>query len=154
MHARELILKINRQDLVGETTQIRIQSLQNQEWVPEPVYKKEIISTHNSRKGKTNRETRNLTADIIKLLATEDICLMRTLGTLAGGFPQIPYGGIHSIKNFMQSESCYHKHRKSLRKKEIMFVEQLLNAEMREIVPWQQVGENKAWENCPHGIRI
>ncbi|RHZ46636.1 hypothetical protein Glove_610g14 [Diversispora epigaea] len=59
---------------------------------------------------------------------------------ITGTFPRVPYGGLHNIKNFIGNELWYDRNRSSLRKRGVIFLEQLLNPDLSQAIPWQQIG--------------
>ncbi|RHZ86915.1 hypothetical protein Glove_42g82 [Diversispora epigaea] len=132
LHTRELINRMNRSDLVSDTTRIRLQQLQNNIWEPETILKAQIIQNIGRKRKKLN-----LTADILNLMATVNISLEYTF---INQLIQIPYGGIINIKEFMGDMGWYNRNRKSMAKTGVMFLEQLLNATLTQAIPWQQIG--------------
>ncbi|RHZ87399.1 hypothetical protein Glove_36g11 [Diversispora epigaea] len=132
MHAKELIHRINRQDLVGDTTKVRLQQLQNKMWDPEIIYNQSVINS--MRKSHTKN---NLTAKILSLLGKKGITFKQTeLEDLLCA----PKGDLYDLKHFMGNGAWYNRNRDNLRRRGVMFLEQLLNADLTQNIPWQQIG--------------
>ncbi|RHZ50283.1 hypothetical protein Glove_502g39 [Diversispora epigaea] len=131
MHSKELIHRINKQDIVGITTKVRLQQLQNRMWDPEEIYDKKVIGSMGNKQLKGN-----LTAQILKIMGDKGITLKKTK---IEELPQAPEGGSYDLKSFMENREWYNRNRDSLRRKGVMFLEQLMNASLTQCIPWQQV---------------
>ncbi|CAG8803916.1 15923_t:CDS:2, partial [Dentiscutata erythropus] len=121
LHSTELINRINKVDLCGWTTKVRLQKLQDYMWTIKSIWSAETINKYKAR-------NRNLTGEILKLLAKNDIeiCMNGKID-----FPIKLGNGVIDIESFMESETWYHKHRDSLRKYGILYIEQLLNVDLK-----------------------
>ncbi|RHZ56496.1 hypothetical protein Glove_401g2 [Diversispora epigaea] len=131
MHAREISHRINRQDLVGDTTRIRLQHLQNIMWDTETIYEKSVINSFGKKHLKEN-----LSAKILSILEGKGITFKKSA---MEEIPCAPGGGINNLKQFMEEESWYKRNREKLRHRGVMFLEQLLNADLTQSITWQQI---------------
>ncbi|RHZ81198.1 hypothetical protein Glove_123g91 [Diversispora epigaea] len=131
MHAKEITHRINRQDLVGITTKIRLQQLQNRMWDPEEIYNKKVIGSVRNKQLKSN-----LSAHILNIMGEKGITLQKTK---LEDLPHAPGGGAYDLKSFMEDREWYNRNRDSLRRRGVMFLEQLMNADLTQCIPWQQI---------------
>ncbi|CAG8803920.1 8025_t:CDS:2, partial [Dentiscutata erythropus] len=122
LHSTELINRINKVDRCGWTTKDYM-------WTIKSIWSAETINKYKAR-------NHNLTGEILKLLAKNDIeiCMNGTID-----FPIKLGNGIIDIESFMESETWYYKHRDSLRKYGILYIEQLLNADLSKILELKRI---------------
>ncbi|RHZ90057.1 hypothetical protein Glove_8g88 [Diversispora epigaea] len=129
VHATELVNRINKEDLCSWTTKVRLQKLQDYMWTTTSIWDNSTINKFKAR-------NKNLTGEILRLLAKHDIEIQIN-GKLE--FPVIVRGGVIDIESFMGSDIWYHKHRDSLRKYGVLYIEQLLNSDLTRVLELKRI---------------
>ncbi|RHZ58966.1 hypothetical protein Glove_366g12 [Diversispora epigaea] len=125
----KLVNRINKEDLCSWTTKVRLQKLQDYMWTTTPIWDNSTINKFKAR-------NKNLTGEILRLLAKHDIEIQIN-GKLE--FPVIVRGGVIDIESFMGSDIWYHKHRDSLRKYGVLYIEQLLNSDLTRVLELKRI---------------
>src|SRR4051812_14798447 len=143
LHATELMNRLNMNNECGTITKIRLQNLQNQIWSSEPLWQ----LTAESWKGITNL---GLDGQIIALLAKNEINYNITTQNL---FPICPTGGGISVEKFMNSQNWYKKNRKACCKHKVLFIEQMINANMTKTLEWLNIDQEKPTSTIPNWFK-
>ena len=133
MHGKNINDRLNRTDILGITTNIRLQQFQNFLWTD-----KSFMETDKVIKIK---EGSNLTASIINLCKRNKIKWHKTKD---GEYNlKIPSGGKILIEMALESiGQKYETHRKSLREKKILYLEQILDLELEKVMEWSHIQAN------------
>ncbi|RHZ75181.1 hypothetical protein Glove_217g84 [Diversispora epigaea] len=142
LHIKNFNDRINRDDLLGESTKIRLQQFQNWLWTDKLIFDKNLIY-----KIKDNF---NLNAMIIskakeKLIVWESTYKGKSIIT-------IPSGGKYTFKQLWEDlgyeEKLLHK---GLRENGIMFVEQIMNLNFKDILDWHHIQTTRPKRGKPPG---
>ncbi|CAG8698445.1 988_t:CDS:2 [Dentiscutata erythropus] len=140
LHATELMNRLNMDNECGVTTRIRLQYLQNRIWSDEPIWQLSAESWHKfTHLG--------LNGQILALLAENDINFNVTT---QNQFPICPIGGNISISKFMNSVTWYNINREACRKHKVLFIEQLINADMTKTLKWLNIDQVKPTSIIPY----
>jgi ribonuclease HI len=131
LHATELMNRLNMNNECGLTTKIRLQSLQNRTWSTKSIWQMQT----ESWKGISNL---GLNGRIIEMMGKYDINIQITS---ENKFPICPIGGNIPIETFMKSKKWYDTNREACQKHKVMFIEQLLNANMTKTLEWLRIDQ-------------
>jgi hypothetical protein len=140
LHATELMNRLNMDNECGVITKIRLQCLQNRIWSTKPLWQ----LTTESWQRITNL---GLDGQVIALLAKNDINFSITI---QNQFPICPTGGNISVEQFMNSSDWYSNNRDACRKHKVLFIEQVINANMTKTLEWLNIDQEKPTSIVPH----
>jgi hypothetical protein len=125
-HTSNFILRLNNNTLLGLSTHIRLQQLQNNLWSTTNILKHPNPIIDGLNKNST-------TFKIIKLLRHLDVSITAHQDNLRPYTIQLPYTTLESL---LQNHPSYHTFKKQLRSKYIMFLEQLTSADNTILLTW------------------
>ena len=114
MHVNNLSNRLNDKKLLGSTTRIRLQNLQNLFWSNEPI-------TESLETFKTGRN-QSLINDILNICKANKFTFKLSEGIRKN---LIIKGGNFLVRDILVEKSCFSLYRKSLRQRNILFLEQL-----------------------------
>jgi hypothetical protein len=124
MHINNLLNRLNEHSLVYTTTIMRLKDLQINNWEPKNIMSENLqykLNTKNNLSGKI-------------------LCAAHNYGIKFTG-PHIQEyfnwnGGNYSIKEILRDEKVYNKSINSLRSRNIMFIDQLIDTANKYIISW------------------
>src|SRR6185369_7154382 len=119
-----LIHRLNDQGLADKATLIRLKQAQIKNWEPENIFSEKIPNSFDY-KG-------NFSATITKLASKLGFKFNNT--NLEQLFQWT--GGSRSIKTELKDDQLYYKSAQSLRKKRLMYIDQLIDAELNILLDW------------------
>ncbi|KAG9289226.1 hypothetical protein G9A89_022536 [Geosiphon pyriformis] len=121
----DLLVKLNSNDIAGMATKIRLANLQTQRW-----------SAHNVLKYPTNEQSKpeiNLIANIMQIMKERGILFKSSDNTY--GIPESSRPHAHLIETVITPGITYIKVRSVLRKKNILYLHQVLNKD-GSLITW------------------
>jgi len=119
-----LLARLNNTGPAGISTWIRLKQVQILNWEPKNILL-ELLPKNFSTKG-------NLSGTIVKLANSLDITFRSSQWAEKFDWK----GGFMSIKSMLDDHKEYKKAIPSLRKRKIMYVDQILNKELNNILSW------------------
>ncbi|RHZ54554.1 hypothetical protein Glove_426g87 [Diversispora epigaea] len=131
MQSNNLFNKLNDKGMLGCSTRERLQHLQNSFWSGQSIT--ESLFTMKIKRG------RSLINDILVICKTHDLTfkLSKTLNDNL-----LIKGGNITIEEILDDESQYRLIRKSLRNRQLMFLEQLISHNGKILLHWQKITNN------------
>lgn len=130
LHIKNLSDRLNKKDNLGNSTIIRLQQFQNYLWTD-----KEFIKMKDTIKIKDHF---NLTASIINL--AKEINITWQITKTGTHDLNIPYGGKILIEDIWNNnKKQYEKYKKSLREKRILYIEQIMDINFKNILEWSHI---------------
>jgi len=131
MHSSNLLNRLNDKGAMGFTTRIRLQNLQNLFW-------SKISVLTSSDVVRTSRN-QSLINDILKICKEHNI-RFQTSDNITDSL--IIKGGNISIEEMLHEFNCYHQYQKSLRVRQILYLEQLTSYNGKRLLQWQEITGN------------
>ncbi|RHZ74336.1 hypothetical protein Glove_226g47 [Diversispora epigaea] len=142
MHSSNLLSRLNDKRILGNSMRIRLQHLQNSFWSSQIV-----TETMDSIKVKRSYSLLN---DILIICKQHELTFKLSSDIHKS---LLIKGGKVTIEELLQEFDCYSQFRRGLRKRQILFLEQLSSFDRKRLVFWQEL---KAIQGkCPmSGIRF
>src|SRR4051812_29441298 len=131
MHSSNLLHRLNNKGILGLSTRIRLQYLQNLFWSREVV-------TESSNHVKTAKG-QSLINEIIHICGLNNISYKLSHGIVDS---LIIKGGNITIEEIIKQEDCYTRYRKSLHNRGLLYIEQLMSYNGTRLLHWQEIVGN------------
>ncbi|RHZ72733.1 hypothetical protein Glove_239g8 [Diversispora epigaea] len=131
MQSNNLFNRLNDKGMLGCSTRVRLQHLQNSFWSGQSIT--ESLFTMKTKRG------RSLLNDILVICKIHDLTfkLSKNLNDNL-----LIKGGNITIEELLDDESQYRLIRKSLRNRQLMFLEQLVSHNGKILLHWQEITNN------------